>query len=528
MTSPRNIIYALNTDALLQIFEYLWPDGGLRPLSMTCWSMREATMSMLFSHCKVLVKAPVNTDRFIPRSLWPYIRKLTLIDKCPDLVAMSDSPRELKFTSDPLLCGTMSATFLKDTLRAMPHLRSVCLKLSAREVHGIGWDSIAAILSTPQLRSFTIGSFLLSPREAPSEKWADILAPITTFRYEQPSDRSYLRTYPVQQDSLAFVLTHLRRSLESLLLPSEITSIAVLSHAQWSQLRELSLNGEFHPGAGRVAPFVSLFSRMLRLRVLNLTLALPKDIDRRQLIFWPEGYESRLPWPDLEALTISFPDPEDRIFAHLPPSLRRLSLRCTPHHCLHLWGRNQHFFRHSPMLHASEMLEILTKVSAPLLDSLQLEYHADDADDDLLLCIAKTFPNVRSLEVHRFLASCDDDVPVANIGRRLANLRSLHTLRAHLQLPESIAVQSPRGTVQEFPAVVKCYFEGNIEELCQTAAALGNTLSQSGLQLWLLQREDCGARWRLFRRVIKQIDHRDSRAELDPAGGRGISLYAFK
>ncbi|KAI1792108.1 hypothetical protein LXA43DRAFT_360889 [Ganoderma leucocontextum] len=528
MTSPKNILNALNTDALLQIFEYLWPDGGLRPLSMTCWSMREATMLVLFSHCEVLVKAPVSTDRFIPRSLWPYVRKLTLIDKCPDLDAMSDSPRELKFTSDPLLCGTMSATFLKDALRAMPRLRSVCLDMYAQEVHGIGWDSLAAVLSTPQLRTFTVETFLFSPREAPSETWVDTLAPITTFRYDRPSFRSCLRAYPSQQDTLAFVLTHLHRSLESLLLPSEITPVAVLSQIQWPQLRELSLSGEFHPSAGYVAPFVSLFSGMSRLRVLNLALALPPGVHRKQLMLWPEGYESQLPWPDLEALTVSFPDPEDGIFSRLPLSLRRLSLRCTPHHCLRLWERNQYLCYRSPILHASEMLEVLTKLSAPLLDSLQLEYRANDADDDLLRCISDKFPNVRSLEVQRFLASCNDTISVANIGRRLAPLRSLHTLRAHFQLPDSMTIRPPPR--QEYPEVDERYYEGSVEELCQTAAVLRNVLPQSDVGLWLLEREDCGGRWRLFRRAIKQDGDQAQgpREELDPAGDWGISVYAFE
>lgn len=327
---------------------------------------------------------------------------------------MRNPPSKLRFTGDRLMCGIMSATFLKDALRAMPLLHSVSLEILAQEKHGIGWESLTAILSTPQLRSFTLGTFLFSPREPPSEMWAGTLAPITTFRYDQQSYRSFLRTYPVQEDSLAFVLTRLHSSLESLLLPSEIAPLTLLAQTQWPQLRELSLNGEFYPSPGHTAPLMSLFSGMRRLRVLNLTLALPEGVDRKQLVFWPEGYESSLPWPDLEVLTISFPDPEDQIFARLPPSLRRLSLRCTPHHRLHQWEPKKHFYRQSPILHASEMLGILTKLSTTLLDHLQLEYRADDADDDLLCCITEQFPNLRSLEVHRFLASRDDVAPVVS------------------------------------------------------------------------------------------------------------------
>ena len=341
-----------------------------------------------------------------------------MVDNCPDLFAMESSFTALRFASDPLLCGVICAPFLRDALRAMPLLRSVFLEVYAQEIHGIGWDSIAAILSTPQLRSFVLSTFLLSPREAPSETWTDTLAPITTFRYDQTVLRSFLRTYPAQQDTLAFVLSRLHHSLESLLLPSEIAPVTVLSQVQWTRLREICLTGEFLPSAGYPTPLSSLFAGMSGLRILNLALALPARVDRKQLLLCPEGYEMRLPWPDLEDLTLSFPDPEDRIFTHLPASLRRLSLRCTPHHCLYLWEGEQYRYYHSPILHASEMLEIFTKLSTLLLDSLQLEYIADDADDELLCSIALKFPNVRSLEIQRFLAFPNETVPLVSSRRR--------------------------------------------------------------------------------------------------------------
>ncbi|KAM5544067.1 hypothetical protein V8D89_002253 [Ganoderma adspersum] len=518
----------LNTDALLHIFDYLQQDGALFSFSITCWAMREAAMPVLFNSCRILVKEPIDEDHFIPRSLWPYIRTLSLIDKCPDLVAMKRSfwSRELSFTNDRLLCGTMCATFLKDALRAMPLLHSVSLKICAREIHGIGWDSIAAILSTPQLRSFTIGTFLLNPREAPPKTWVDNLAPLTTFRYDQPSYHSYLLTYPTQQDTLASILTWLHRSLESLLLPSEITPVAVLSQIQWPQLRELSLSGEFHQDTGYTAPFVSLFSGMSKLRVLNLTLALPMGVDRKELMLWPEGYESRLPWPDLEALTVSFPDPGDHIYGQLPPSLRHLSLRCTPHACLHRWLPNKYPY-HSPILRASEMLDILTKISTPLLDSLQLEYCADDADDHLLRCISDKFSNVRCLEIHRLIASDDEEVSVANVAQRLAALSSLHTLRAHLQLPEAM-LQLPPDMSEEEYREARFRARTNFAGLRQTAAILRSEFPQPDLGLWLLQRESLGARWRLFRPVIQQDTdvEQQLQEEFDPAGGQ-VRLRVF-
>ncbi|PIL28112.1 hypothetical protein GSI_09763 [Ganoderma sinense ZZ0214-1] len=423
----------------------------------------------------------------------------------------------------------MSATFLRDTLQAMPLLHSVSLEIRALEIHGIGWDSILAILSTPRLRNFMIGSFLFSPREAPPETWAEtVLAPVTTFHYRQYTFCSWLLPYPVQRDSLAFVLTRLHRTLESLHLPGEVTPMAVFAHTQWPQLRELYLSGEFHPGAGHAGPLISLFSGMPKLRVLNLALALPRGANRKQLVFWPGGYESRLPWPDLEALTVSFPDPEDQIFAHLPPSLRHLSLRCTPYHCYKLWERGEHFFRQSPILHASEMLEVVRRLSTPLLEHLQLEYRADDADDDLLRSIPEQLPNLQTLEVHRFLASRDDPVPVTSIAKGLATLRSLHTLRAHLELPKPTAAQLPLVTHGYRTAIRGRYITGNnVPALCEMAAALGSVLPQPGLALWLLRREDLGATWGLFRQVVKDGIDKSPQAELDPDCEPGITLRLF-
>ncbi|PIL32405.1 hypothetical protein GSI_05651 [Ganoderma sinense ZZ0214-1] len=283
----------------------------------------------------------------------------------------------------------------------MPLLRSVSLRICRQELHGVGWDVLAAILSAPHLRSFTFGRLLFSPREAPPETWIGTLAPVTAFRYDQPSYPSNLLEYPTQQETLAFILKRLHRSLESLLLPSEIAPVAVLSQVQWPELRELTLRGEFHQSAGYVAPFVSLLSGMSRLRALNLLLAVPVGVDRKQLTLWPQGYKSQLglPWPDLEVLIVSFPDPEDHIYGELPQSLRHLSLRCTPHHVLCLWVPS--IYRcHSPIPPASEMLDILTKISAPLLDTLQLEYLADDAADDLLRCVSQRFSMMDHLYIY--------------------------------------------------------------------------------------------------------------------------------
>ncbi|KZT67998.1 hypothetical protein DAEQUDRAFT_370915 [Daedalea quercina L-15889] len=171
---------------------------------------------------------------------------------------------------------------------------------------------------------------------------------------------------------------------------------------------------------------------MPKLRVLNLRMSLGKGVDWRVLHLWPEGYEAQFPWPELEDLTVPFPSPEDQIYSHLPISMRRLSLRCSPHYCFHLWEAERLYHLRFPILYASEMLEIFAKINAPYLDYLQLEYRADAAEDDLLKCLVQKFPRLTFLVIHRFQSVRASNVTVDDIALRLSEFRHLITLRAHL------------------------------------------------------------------------------------------------
>ena len=114
--------------------------------------------------------------------------------------------------------------------------------------------------------------------------------------------------------------------------------------------------------------------------------------------------------------------------------------------------------------------------------------------------------------------SCVDfDHPVqASIAKRLATLHSLHQLRVHLELPESNVVQLPSQLSRHFG--IRHYTPSDTKALCETAATLASVLPQSGLALWLLQREDFGARWRLSHQVIKDDINEGPQTELDPHG----------
>ena len=312
----------------------------------------------------------------------------------------------LRFTADPLMCGVMDGAFLKDALRAMPHLRSVFVGFNWREAHGIGWDAIEAILSAVQLREFTIRSYMFCPRKAPARDLPlNHFALLTAFNYERISSQPPLHAEE-QRQSLAIVLGNLHLSLERLRLPSDLAPISTIGSLLWPQLREFKLDGSYPRHL--TTPLIQMLSGMPRLRELALLFALPWDMETRPL--WPRDYHPHFSFPELEDLAISYPDPEDRLYSHLSPSLRRLSLRCCPHHCVHVWKPEECTQWHSPVQCASNLLHILSRIKSPLLQHLQLEYIADHADSALLRSIVASFPNLSSLEIHRFPENDHSDV----------------------------------------------------------------------------------------------------------------------
>ncbi|EJF56092.1 hypothetical protein DICSQDRAFT_72220, partial [Dichomitus squalens LYAD-421 SS1] len=388
----------LDVDILDYIFQILRPARGLRSLSSTCRGLRTLSMPVLFKSCVVDVSRPITISHFLPSSLWPFVSSLHIVDKCSDIRAMRFQD-DLHYTVDPLMCGVLDGAFLKDALREMPRLRSVHVGFIWREDHGLGWSVIDAILSVSQIREFTIRSYLFCPREAPARRVVPLnpSAHLTTFNYARYASRSQLHA-DVQRAALGVVIGSLRSSLEHLRLPSDLSPISTFRSLSWTRLRELRLDGTYPSNID--APLLDIISGMPRLRSLALLFALPRDMEKRPL--WPPRCTLHFPFPELEELVVSYPDPEDYLYSHLPPSLRRLSFRCCPHHCLHVWEPACCMRWHSPILPASDLLRILSSIKAPVLQHLQLEYVADHADAALLGSIAASFPRLSSLEIHRF------------------------------------------------------------------------------------------------------------------------------
>lgn len=135
------------------------------------------------------------------------------------------------------------------------------------------------------------------------------------------------------------------------------------SCSSWPRLRHLVLRGS--AWSELPEPFVAICARMLNLRLLGLKVN-PTHHGAMPQALWPQGFPSSFPWPELERLTISYPDPTDIIYDHLPPSLRSLSLRCWTHIFIqrHFVGRRageMYTDRFDSILDASAILSIIRR-----------------------------------------------------------------------------------------------------------------------------------------------------------------------
>ncbi|KAI0703694.1 hypothetical protein C8T65DRAFT_709229 [Cerioporus squamosus] len=384
----------LNSDVLVHIFEELRPGRHLRPLSECSKSLRSLALPVLFRDCLVKMKKPITTG-FLPRSLWPYVCCLLLVDACP--VRTDPYSYSLRYTDDPMLCGTLDATVLRRSLPAMPRLKRVALLLHSREVHGIRADVAAAIFAAPQVRIIRISSFLFSPKQSLLPDSSQDLPPLTSFRYTKDAFREPPRAYPFEVDAIRLMLSKLHRSLEVLELPAEAAPLDVMSRLDWSRLQHLTLMGEFPSDSP--TPLIDVIARMPCLRVLILRLAILRNMDRQCI--WPPGWSVVNPLPEIEELVVTHPSPEDLLYTHLPQSIRRLSLCCSPCYALQVWTPDRYDRWISPLPAASELFRLLSASPLPRLEHLAIEYNPDDQEDDLWRFFSCAYPQLTSIEFHR-------------------------------------------------------------------------------------------------------------------------------
>ena len=289
-------------------------------------------------------------------------------------------------------------------------------------VHGPYWTFLRFALSLPHLREFEMTGLTFCPVVLPDETLEledGTFAPLTVFRYEAILTRDRTFALSVEKDALSLVLAKIHRTLATLSLPSEPAPISLMSSVDWPNLRELKLRGVRWPQPS--TPLVLLFANMPRLQSLVLELRIPDDGDPQAV--WPPGLPrgTQFPWPELEELTVANPHPADQLFAHMPPSLRKLALPSCPRKCVEEWlwlcedlyPLLTHAFY---SLKASNLLGVLERAgsSTSTLRHLEIEYDADERETDLLRYLVAAFPGLSSLTLYRYRRSEETVVRVVS------------------------------------------------------------------------------------------------------------------
>ncbi|KAI0634077.1 hypothetical protein C8Q77DRAFT_1256805 [Trametes polyzona] len=421
-------ILTVNDDILDLVAEAAREMHTIDSLSRTCKRIRARCLPILFQRCITRNHGPISRKDVPPKRLWPFVRHLQFFDSC--LTSRSWTPlirvppeegsgpdRWIKPTS---LCKLYNATFFAKVLNRMPRLHVVSFTLEATSAHGLPWSAVRAVLTIPHLRKLSFHFLHLAPSLQPGEELAlASCAPLTTFYLFLPDGRYTGACTPLEREALALILRLTCNSLEHLTLPSDEAPVHdMFTTLEWSHLCTLHMRGEPLSVGSHPVPYVSLFARMPHLQRLELELGQPIDVNPRP--FWPSGFVADWPLPELRHLTLSCPQVDDLVYSALPSSLRSLSLRYAPHYITKALKETKGFIRGDsrwwwPLLWSSEVLRILRLCRLPALEHLEIEYLADDADDELLTYLGEAFPQLTSLVILRYRARDQTNVPLVRL-----------------------------------------------------------------------------------------------------------------
>ncbi len=299
----------------------------------------------------------------------------------------------------------------------MPSLSTVvvCPTYPHAFAHGLSWETFCSFLSLPQVSRLIVDWLYICPIPPAAvalqlHSWTRL----TYLEYIVPTIRQpYSR--PSESDALDRVLQFLHSSLETLALPTEPMLMDRIAVLDWPRLRELNLRGL--RWTSPESPPVVLFACMPNLRALSLELMEREGASTTAL--WPPGLPASFPWPFLDNLSVSNPDPEDEIYAHLPPTMQTLMLRSWPHQCIRRWQEVNHepeeLTPYRPPPCSSASLRILRRCYTPYLRKLGVEYFSDYAESSFLSYIASTFPYLTTLELHRYRSDPNAEIPVVSL-----------------------------------------------------------------------------------------------------------------
>ncbi|KAI0762116.1 hypothetical protein BD413DRAFT_606835 [Trametes elegans] len=336
---------------------------------------------------------------------------------------------------------------------------------------------------------------------APSHVWPHVqyapqltfvVSPLTTYLQDLHPYRLAHRRYASDIRAFTYAISQpqVQKSLEVVRIPSEVMAFDEFGASELPRLKTLTLRGELDTPP---APLISFLGGLPALEELQLNTARRAN---SRLTFCPPNWSGKSPWPRLRSLSVSYPEPDDPLYSHLPPSLRCLALRCWPRHYVHLIAHDcLTFYKlgwRSPLLTATEMCRVLSRCRSSLIEELDVEFLQDEADLDVFRLVASAFPNLQTLTIHRYRQYGCYDVPLQEIGEALSPLARLRFAYFHLDfkdMPHPFALygQVAEAELQRFYRTVET-----------SADILARTLGASVEVLCILRRVKCANNWLPF------------------------------
>ncbi|OBZ67609.1 hypothetical protein A0H81_12502 [Grifola frondosa] len=401
---------------------------GLRSTSMVSRRLRYACLPFMFRICTLgFIKSG---DIFPPPRIWSYTRMVKLL-WAPNYF--------------PQFCANF------DIL--LPHLHTLHTISFKRCDKPLPWHSLQVLFSMPALQTLEM-TYTQWPPESPFDikVLSSMQLSLLNFDYEgchsfwsrpKPDDLILREAHWVW-----WMLERSRSTLESVRMPSETTQYALMAAQTWPRLRQLILYG-FSPG-----PDISLLSLLAVMPSLtSLTLKLAQSTLQPSLLLWPRGSRRDIDLSNLRYFIISYPHPDDEIFAHLPSELRGISIRDSPRYYIHnkcVMAPNR-----TPLLSGTDLLRMLNTRTFAALERLEIVYRADSSDSQLPGSIVNMFPELRFLEIHRYPSHDNERYPL-DIVTTLSRLKKLRVLHLNLHssrwpswevIPEPLDVLGERAQV---------------------------------------------------------------------------------
>ncbi|KAA1478303.1 hypothetical protein DENSPDRAFT_845452 [Dentipellis sp. KUC8613] len=446
-------IERLNDDVLMLIVEMLAVQDrqSMERLSLASKRVRSVCLPTLFEKARINCRRLKQSDP--PRASWNYIRTMDITGNFP-------SHRE----------------FDAGNLRhILPHLHALRVVRFIGFADGVTWEHLRFVLAAPNVRVLEIVEAFRSSR--PIFTFPDdvpfAVFPLTELIYtvDDQLTGQYYKPGPADQWCyLNALILSLHQTLEVLHVPSVMAPLREMAAVDWPRLRELKLYGDDCSGGDTIG-LSRLCARIPHLRVLDLHLRYETKSSSAQTLIWPSSKSCTALLDDLEAVYLPHPDPRDTFYAHIPLTLRSLQLVDRPryYNFRAAWPSTIEEYKEPKLNTATELLGLLGLMRGKYasLTMLEIAFRADIRERALLHHIVNGFPNLCSIQLHRYRAEGESEsgieLAVSLLAQDLSALHALNHIRVYLNLPDDDGPeipkyqQDPERKTQRFMDLIESY-----------------------------------------------------------------------